>query len=215
MNSFHSDGPDKPLIECFEEVLAARLEPHDPSGGYEYREASIEAADACDGGSSSVVWYELSADELRQVIAALRAQEKASGGRSGGTPKTDALLARLFADHRIVADEMIEHARELERQVAQERFRPMGDNHHNALACPYCNPKQLKFAEENASMVECAPSSAERFREWLLSEVEAMVANMTAAQEPERADAIGMVANFIRSTEIDGCVFAERNEVKP
>ena len=27
---------------------------------------------------------------------------------------------------------------------------PELDNHHNALACPYCNPKGLKFAEASA-----------------------------------------------------------------
>jgi regulator of replication initiation timing len=32
---------------------------------------------------------------------------------------------------------------ELEAEVLkwkQQSFRPLGDNHHNALACPYCNP---------------------------------------------------------------------------
>lgn len=41
------------------------------------------------------------------------------------------------------AAEIIE---ELERELAEARFRPMGDNHHNALACPYCNPEGLAFA---------------------------------------------------------------------
>ena len=31
----------------------------------------------------------------------------------------------------------------LREEVKRARFSPLGDNHHNALACPYCNPKQL------------------------------------------------------------------------
>lgn len=70
-------GRDVSLLECFRRVLAARLEPHDPAGGYEYRQTIIETADACADGSSSVEGadYELSPDELRQVIAALEAAE--------------------------------------------------------------------------------------------------------------------------------------------
>ena len=37
-----------------------------------------------------------------------------------------------------------ERVRELERQLAQARFSPMGDNHHNALLCPHCNPDRAK-----------------------------------------------------------------------
>ena len=32
-------------------------------------------------------------------------------------------------------------------------------NHHNALLCPYCNPKGLKFAEPPAALDEAARTS--------------------------------------------------------
>ncbi len=34
-------------------------------------------------------------------------------------------------------------AETLREQVADARFHPMGDNHHNAFVCPYCNPEKL------------------------------------------------------------------------
>jgi hypothetical protein len=53
------------------------------------------------------------------------------------------------------AAEIIE---ELERELAEAQFRPMGDNHHNALACPYCRA--------NASAPSAAPSGDKR-GEWI------------------------------------------------
>ena len=34
-------------------------------------------------------------------------------------------------------------AGEAEARIAEVQFRPLGDNHHNAMACPYCNPDKL------------------------------------------------------------------------
>lgn len=31
---------------------------------------------------------------------------------------------------------------EMDRERRGERFSPIGDNHHNALLCPYCSPKE-------------------------------------------------------------------------
>ena len=28
----------------------------------------------------------------------------------------------------------------VDAEIAKVQFRPLGDNHHNALACPYCTP---------------------------------------------------------------------------
>lgn len=45
---------------------------------------------------------------------------------------------------------------EVRKQRDEARFSPLGDNHHNAAACPYCNPKleaqreQLEQAQRNA-----------------------------------------------------------------
>jgi hypothetical protein len=30
-----------------------------------------------------------------------------------------------------------------ERERDEARYRPLGDNHHNALSCPYCNPDRI------------------------------------------------------------------------
>lgn len=38
---------------------------------------------------------------------------------------------------------------------------PNHDNHHNALLCPYCNPRKLKFAEPDA-----APAVREPLHAW-------------------------------------------------
>jgi len=41
----------------------------------------------------------------------------------------------------------------LAAQPAEPSMRPLPDhdNHHNALKCPYCNPRGLKFAEPAAA----------------------------------------------------------------
>lgn len=41
----------------------------------------------------------------------------------------------------------------LAAQPAEQSIRPLPDhdNHHNALKCPYCNPRGLKFAEPVAA----------------------------------------------------------------
>lgn len=38
----------------------------------------------------------------------------------------------------------------ISERLKQTQFRPMGDNHHNAAACPYCNPKWHELQEEVA-----------------------------------------------------------------
>lgn len=39
----------------------------------------------------------------------------------------------------------IARIKSLEAELAQARFAPAGDNHHNAVACPYCNPEGKTF----------------------------------------------------------------------
>lgn len=64
----------------------------------------------------------------------------------GPTPRTDGVLpsqsfideTRLFDRHYYLP--LIDLARQLERELAEAKFRPIGDNHHNAVLCPYCNP---------------------------------------------------------------------------
>ncbi len=34
-----------------------------------------------------------------------------------------------------------------DRDIEAARFAPLGDNHHNAAECPYCNPKYVKQAK--------------------------------------------------------------------
>jgi hypothetical protein len=50
---------------------------------------------------------------------------------------------------------------EAERDVA--RFAPLGDNHHNALRCPYCNPEQIDPAAERAAR-QCAEAERDHAR---------------------------------------------------
>lgn len=41
-------------------------------------------------------------------------------------------------------------------ELAAARFAPLGDNHHNAEACPYCSPKRLALEEElRKARAEC------------------------------------------------------------
>ncbi len=37
---------------------------------------------------------------------------------------------------------------EVERQLLEARYSPLGDNHHNAAQCPYCNPKYAALQSE-------------------------------------------------------------------
>lgn len=62
----------------------------------------------------------------------------------------------------------------LARERDEARFAPMGDNHHNAAACPYCNPKLREMidkavqravkAERDAAHAARAAAEAERDR---------------------------------------------------
>ena len=63
------------------------------------------------------------------------------------TPRTDAAAAAAGSGQPGYYSRVpTEFARTLERELAEARYRPMGDNHHNALACPYCNPKREELA---------------------------------------------------------------------
>ena len=77
------------------------------------------------------------------------------------TPRTDAvrntpIMGETVTEHKW--DAMTELARALERELAtalklanDNLFRPIGDNHHNALLCPYCNPDRgIQKAKEEA-----------------------------------------------------------------
>lgn len=41
-----------------------------------------------------------------------------------------------------------EECERLRAAVAEAKFSPLGDNHHNAAACPYCNPAWSKLQAE-------------------------------------------------------------------
>lgn len=53
--------------------------------------------------------------------------------------------------------------RELQAQLREAQFRPLGDNHHNALLCPYCNPDGIDPAAER-SRAEAAEAQVEGCR---------------------------------------------------
>lgn len=77
---------------------------------------------------------------------ALRTRLPEGLANKGPTPRTDGVLpsqsfideTRLFDRHYYLP--LIDLARQLERELAEAKFRPIGDNHHNAVLCPYCNP---------------------------------------------------------------------------
>ena len=68
-----------------------------------------------------------------------------------GGPPEDWLL-----DAARILDEDFEDL--IATRVAEARFAPMGDNHHNAAACPYCNPELQKMLAEarNKALDEAA-----------------------------------------------------------
>ena len=39
------------------------------------------------------------------------------------------------------------HAEDYDRDIKAAKFAPLGDNHHNAAQCPYCNPKYTEQAK--------------------------------------------------------------------
>lgn len=67
--------------------------------------------------------------ELRYELEAERAKAKYRRARSA----VQAMM-RAAAEYRY-------HEEREERLKAQ--FRPLGDNHHNAMLCPYCNPSRI------------------------------------------------------------------------
>ena len=55
-------------------------------------------------------------------------------------------------------------------EMRQQRFAPLGDNHHNAAACPHCNPQfteNLKRAESAESKLEQSKKAVARLTECL------------------------------------------------
>lgn len=71
------------------------------------------------------------------------------------TPRTDAEIKQARSDHGDMwYTKMPDLARQLERELAQARFSPMGDNHHNAMLCPYCNPLPAQRPEERQQLIE-------------------------------------------------------------
>lgn len=51
-------------------------------------------------------------------------------------------------DRQNLLDEAIEQIEQLKKECAKWKemsFAPLGDNHHNAAACPHCNPEYQKM----------------------------------------------------------------------
>ena len=60
----------------------------------------------------------------------------------------DGLPSEAVAFFRSAQDSLLAAQRaEFDRELAAARYAPMGDNHHNAVLCPYCNPNgPLRFS---------------------------------------------------------------------
>jgi len=104
------------------------------------------------------------ADENEVNLADARRLARIVAGHNGKMiftgPETLALLDRidgLAADNQLQSGRLYENRGELstmqreidrvtaerdrlKKELAEARFRPLGDNHHNAALCPYCNP---------------------------------------------------------------------------
>jgi hypothetical protein len=52
-----------------------------------------------------------------------------------------AAVRRDLAKYGITVRRLVATIAEVERERDEARFSPLGDNHHNAAACPYCTPK--------------------------------------------------------------------------
>lgn len=86
-------------------------------------------------------------DALRKDIdAGLRERDAATAALSDVTSRLEKADKNIREDVRQAyeADRvaLVAKANEALDQRDAARFRPMGDNHHNAVACPYCNPKR-------------------------------------------------------------------------
>lgn len=93
---------------------------------------------------------------LAAAVTNLRAERDWATSQHEKAGEQFAELSRLFQEqgvrdgNRITAAESSLAAEkrqreEAERQRDRYRFEPQGDNHHNAIKCPYCNPDQVDW----------------------------------------------------------------------
>lgn len=68
-------------------------------------------------------------------------------------------LAELHTKNIMQIGEAVIRAEAAERERDRYRFSPQGDNHHNALKCPYCNPGLIDY-EARAVAAEAARDAA-------------------------------------------------------
>lgn len=57
-----------------------------------------------------------------------------------------AIVGDTGASAILTAASMHAEIERLRIEITDARFAPLGDNHHNALACPHCNPGRKAFA---------------------------------------------------------------------
>jgi hypothetical protein len=82
------------------------------------------------------------------VLRTLRASVNVEQAESERPETTVDEMVLLLAE----ADRVSDRLREELAHWKQQAFRPLGDNHHNAALCPYCNPilaKQEQFQSES------------------------------------------------------------------
>jgi hypothetical protein len=73
---------------------------------------------------------------------------------------------------------------ELEREVKEAKFMPLGDNHHNALKCPYCNPDQIDPKALRATITSQS-AEIERLRKALRGADEALASTYWTSDNGE------------------------------
>jgi hypothetical protein len=77
----------------------------------------------------------------RIVRKLLRKIAKSRVAEVGGILFEVQLLGDSWVGETLRSEKAEAEVERLQKELAEAKFAPLGDNHHNAAACPYCNPK--------------------------------------------------------------------------
>jgi len=95
-----------------------------------------------EAGHADVEWEDGAGDSYRKAAQTLRAQAEE--------------IATLQSDNESIG--RIAFAEKRRADAAEAQLREAKDNHHNALTCPYCNPKGQTLVQEARAQVEQLPT---------------------------------------------------------
>jgi hypothetical protein len=114
----------------------------------------------------------LSMDEVRERLR----QYQATARDLSKDVAQEGPVFEFLDDLAVVSDEF-------ERAFLYERFSPLGDNHHNAAACPHCGDLLGKVEDAYARVCERAATLLTKLRPWqsYAAEVRTASADLTLA----------------------------------